>query len=198
MAVLNLQRSPRSLRIFALALFFICSSTYVLFHPSVFDFDVKARLHRVSLGGAGGGAHASSDNNIATPSSPPPPPNITIIAIWNPKTDAPPQPYLPNFFASVRANPKVHLLFVVFDKFNYGCDRRISPDEKNIQEICFDTESYWRLHRDFLCQYWGCTAQDGIPLLQTLIRRSNNDHVCSFFLNPRPSHSAPHPTFSSS
>jgi len=165
MVVLNVP--TRSIRVLALALFIICTSTYSLFHPN-FDAGLNGQLRGLSLGGASGGTLASHSRA---------PPNITIIAIWNPKTNSPPQPYLPNFFASVRANPTVHLLFIVFDKFQYGCDKRISPVEQNIQEICFDTDTYWRLHMDFLCERWGCADQDKIPLLQTLLARSNDDWV---------------------
>jgi len=167
MVVLNVP--PRSIRVLALALFIIFTSFYSLFHP-----DFGASLNGSSWGGASSRTLASHSPNPFLSRAPP---NITIIAIWNPKTDSPPHPYLPNFFASVRANPKVHLLFIVFDKFHYGCDKRISPVQENIQEICFDADTYWRLHMDFLCERWGCTAQDKIPLLQTLLARSNNDVV---------------------
>jgi len=164
------KRPARSFRILALALFFICGSTFLLFHPN-FEFGINDQLRRLSLGGANFSLHSSSSFQSSSP------PSITIIAIWNPKSSEPPPHYLPNFFASVRANPKVHLLFVVFDKFYFGCDKRISPVEKNIREICFDTETYWRLHVDFLCEHWGCADRDKSPLLQTLARRGNNDAV---------------------
>lgn len=168
-------QSIRSFRILALALVFVCASTYFLF-PLNLDVEIKRHLDRVFSDGSISSVATPSDNG---PSQSLPPPSITIIAIWNPRTNAPPQAYLPNFFASVQENPKIHLLFVVFDKFHYGCDKRISPVAKNIQEICFDAEAYWGLHLDFLCQHWGCTAQDKIPLLQTLLRRSNDDTVRS-------------------
>jgi hypothetical protein len=170
-------RIVQSFRILALALLFIYTSTYFLF-PLHLDIDIKRHPDRLS---SGGDALTPSDSDLAahlsSPSQSPPPPNITIIAIWNPKIDVPPHAYLPNFFASVQTNPQIHLLFVVFDKFHYGCDKRISPVAKNIQEICFDTETYWRLHLDFLCQRWDCTAKDKIPLFQMLLRRSNGDIV---------------------
>ena len=176
MVVLNVP--PRSFRFLALALFIICTSTYSLFHPN-FDAGLNDQLRGLSLGGPSGTLASHSPSPFQSRA----PPNITIIAIWNPKTDSPPHPYLPNFFASVRANPTVHLLFIVFDKFHYGCAKRISPVEKNIQEICFDTDTYWSLHADFLCEHWGCTAQDKIPLRLSPVP------------DPNPRSNPPHPRF---
>jgi len=188
MPVLNGRRPNRSPRVLVLAILFICTSTYFLSNHTNFDLDINGRLRCLSmpLAGASGGTHTSSNNNNLGlhSSSQSRPPNITIIAIWIPARR--PQPYLPNFFASVRANPKIHLLFVVLDKHRSGCDKRISPVEKNIHQICFDTETYWRLHMEFLCEHWGCTDQNKMPLLQTLVRRSNGDwvRISSFVLPP--------------
>lgn len=121
-------------------------------------------------------SHTHPDENLHTS----PPPNITIIAIWNPKANSPPQPYLPNFFASVEANaPSVDLLFIVFDKHNYGCDKRISPPGmSNVQEVCFETHEYWSLHVDYLCRYWKCSKEEEAKLLEVLLERSDDDFVC--------------------
>jgi hypothetical protein len=175
MLVLNAQRLNRSFRVLVLAsILFICTSTYFVFYRTNFGLGTNGRLS-MPFGGASGGMPTPSNNNLGLHSSSQSrPPNITIIAIWNPGR---PQPYLPNFFASVRANPQIHLLFVVLDKIHYGCGKRISPVEENIHEICFDTETYWRLHMDFLCEHWECTDQNKIPLLQTLVRRGNDDWV---------------------
>lgn len=114
------------------------------------------------------------------------PPNITLIAIWNPRTNSPPQPYLSNFFASVQGNaPLVNLLFVIFDKHDYGCDKRITPsDMTNVKEICFDPREYWQLHVDYLCRYWKCSKEEETKLLEVLIERGEDDFVrfvqCSF------------------
>ncbi|KAF8320046.1 hypothetical protein DL93DRAFT_2153074 [Clavulina sp. PMI_390] len=123
----------------------------------------------------------SPDSTISSPTDSPP--IITLIAIWNPKADSPPQPYLPNFFASVEANaPHVNLLFVVFDRFEHGCDKRISPPGlKNVNEICFNTADYWALHKDFLCRHWKCTEEQEQVLLKMLIQRTPDDYLNSFF-----------------
>lgn len=47
-------------------------------------------------------------------------PKITIIAIWDSRSDETPI-YLPYFFYSVKANPEVDLLFIQVDKLNAGC-----------------------------------------------------------------------------
>jgi hypothetical protein len=180
MAIFKLlsMRSARSLQIIALAVFAVCSLTYLTF-PGLDIKRFKIQTDRASPDGFSNVPFASSNKSPTTALSrlAHPPPNITIIAVWNPKTSARPQAYLPNFFASIQANPKIHLLFVVFDKFQYGCDKPIAPVAKNIREICFSTENYWKVHVDYLCQRWGCTDEDEIALLETLLRRSNGDHV---------------------
>ena len=70
----------------------------------------------------------SSWSTQQIPPAVPPPPKITIIAIWNPGNK--PSSYLPNFFASVQANPSINLLFIVVDKHNVG--RCHEPDRKSV------------------------------------------------------------------
>lgn len=111
----------------------------------------------------------------------PPAPKITLISVWNPspKSLKDHVAYLPNFFDSVRANPSIHLLFIIYDKFNIGCDGtwRISPDYPNIEEICFSTEEYWKLHADYLCEHWACGVEEKIKVMSELVRRSETDLV---------------------
>jgi len=177
MAIRDTYRSTRSFHITALGiLIMLCSLTFL---TSSLDIKLSTQTSRVLRDRGSSLDLTPPNNNLTTPSLPTRPPNITIIAIWNPKTGARPQAYLPNYFASIRANPKIHLLFVVFDKFQYGCEKPIAPVAENIKEICFDTESYWRLHADYLCQHWGCVAEEEEVLLKTLIRRSGGDFVSS-------------------
>lgn len=128
--------------------------------------------------------HTSSPSCPSLHASLTPIPKITIIAIWNPRPGRPPQPYLANFFASVEANaPDINLLFVVLDRDNYGCDKRLSPaTSKNIQEICFKPEEYWALHADYLCDHWQCSDSEKSRLLQLLIERGPDDNVRLIFL----------------
>ena len=158
----------------------LCSLTFL---KSSIAIKLNTQTGRILRDSRSSVALTPPNNNLTTtPSLSARPPNITIIAIWNPKTNARPQAYLPNYFASIRANPKIHLLFVVFDKFQYGCDKPIAPIAENIKEICFDIEGYWRLHAEFLCQRWGCLPEEEEVLLQTLIRRSDGDWVSSSYL----------------
>lgn len=117
------------------------------------------------------------------PAPPPPPPNITIIAIWNPNPEKKPQKYLPNFFASFSNQPNIHLLFIIADRYNAGCATRISPQAPNIEEVCFDMESYWALHVDFLCKHWTCTEEDKPKLLEVLLDRGREDFVSICYLH---------------
>ena len=105
-------------------------------------------------------------------------PKITIIAIWNPRET--PALYLPEFFASVKANPLINLLFIVVDKQNVGrCHEPIPNGAPNIKEVCFSVEEYWNLHADFLCNHWGCGRDDRVVLMNKLYERYPRDHVCS-------------------
>ncbi|KAL0958355.1 hypothetical protein HGRIS_000497 [Hohenbuehelia grisea] len=125
-----------------------------------------------------------------TPPQPPrhyptPPPRLTIIAIWNagPKNPL----YLPNFFASVAANPSVDLLFIKYDKHRLGCDVPFAPHVPNVREVCLSTEEYWDLHADFLCGYWGgCKEDERKVVISKLHERAQGDHVNSFFRPFRP------------
>ncbi|KAF8320047.1 hypothetical protein DL93DRAFT_2094499 [Clavulina sp. PMI_390] len=148
----------------------------------LFDDDLKV--------GGGGKAQGGSKPPSKTPLSSPAlsnsvdtPPLITIIAIWSPRPGSPPQAYLPNFFASVEANaPNVNMLFVIYDKDGYGCDKQVSPaNAKNIKEICFDITSYWKLHRDYLCGYWKCTKEQESQVLDAMLDRRHGDRVHSYF-----------------
>jgi hypothetical protein len=104
------------------------------------------------------------------------PPKITIIAIWNPKKNS--QAYLPNFFASAKANAQVDFLFIVVDKDNVGCDVPIPPGAPNIKAVCLSVEEYLNLHVDFLCNHWACGRDDKTVVLNTLHERYPKDFVC--------------------
>ena len=56
--------------------------------------------------------------DIPPPPGPPPPPLITFVVLWSP--DHRTANYLPNFFASVGANPRIEVLLIKFDKYNFG------------------------------------------------------------------------------
>ena len=120
----------------------------------------------------------SSWSTQQIPPAVPPPPKITIIAIWNPGNK--PSSYLPNFFASVQANPSINLLFIVVDKHNVGrCHEPVPEGASNINQVCFTVDEYWNLHIDFLCNHWGCKGDDRAVIMAKLLERYPQDHVCT-------------------
>jgi hypothetical protein len=107
-------------------------------------------------------------------------PKITIIAIWNPRETQP--GYLPNFFASAKANTNIDLLFIVVDKHNTGqCHQPIPHRATNIKEICLSVEEYQNLHADFLCNHWGCDGDDRTILMAKLNERYQGDNASVYF-----------------
>ncbi|KAJ8521549.1 hypothetical protein ONZ45_g1758 [Pleurotus djamor] len=117
------------------------------------------------------------------PLYPEPPPRLTIIAIWVIKEEDP--IYLPNFFASIAANPSIDLLFVKYDKRSVGCQRAFAPHIQNVREICLSAQEYWTLHKDFVCKQWrGCTETQETQetqLMEKLRERGQIDYVNSHF-----------------
>ncbi|KAF7430761.1 hypothetical protein PC9H_006472 [Pleurotus ostreatus] len=129
-----------------------------------------------------------TDTNLGALPTIPERPKITIIAIWNPKTNNPKDPiYLPNFFASVAANPSIELLFIKYDKYEVGCQTPFAPDLPNVKEICLATDEYWKLHAKFLCDYWrGCSDEEHANVLKKLYERAGKDYGNSYFRPFRP------------
>lgn len=111
--------------------------------------------------------------------------NITIIAIWNPKSPEigkwrPKSSYLANFFASVAANPQIDLLFIIYDRFGVGCTDDIVPEAMgiwNVRPVCMSFEEYWDLHTEFLCGRWTCNDQERADLFYDLTTRAWEDGV---------------------
>lgn len=105
------------------------------------------------------------------------PSKITLIALWS--TNDRPANYLPNFFASVAANPSIDLLFIKFDKYNrVGCEQPMTAEHSNVREVCLTIHEYWDLHAEFLCRHWGCSDDDRNKVFEALIERSPGDVVC--------------------
>jgi hypothetical protein len=112
----------------------------------------------------------------------PPSPKITIIAIWNPREK--PASYLPVFFASVKANPLIELVFIQVDKYNVGrCHESIPHGASNIKDICFSVEEYANLHADFLCNLWGCQEKDRGLVMEKLLNTIPADGVRIYILS---------------
>ncbi|KAJ8523019.1 hypothetical protein ONZ45_g500 [Pleurotus djamor] len=109
------------------------------------------------------------------------PAKLTIIAIWNPTSAEP--IYLPNFFASVAANPSIDFLFIKYDRHRLGTPcSKYAPDVKNVREVCLSFEEYWALHLEFLCERWGgCTKMQKFLVTRKLHERSSGDRVNSYF-----------------
>ncbi|SRR5258708_8020640 len=119
------------------------------------------------------------------PKSPSP---ITMIIMWNPRGGQPPS-YLPNFFASVLANPTIDLLIIKHDRDGSGVDcGPMAPQNlshSNIREVCFTQEEYFGRHAKWLCDLpgWTCSDDELLKLTADLIRFGQIDGVCneSFF-----------------
>ena len=111
-------------------------------------------------------------------------PKITIIGIWNPGSSTP--LYLPNFFASVGANPRIEVLLIKFDKYNFGqaaCEQERAPHIKNVREVCVPLEEYYRLHSDYLCREWGCTEEQAKTVAEVVKKRfEDGDRVRASFV----------------
>jgi hypothetical protein len=123
-------------------------------------------------------------NSPPSQQSPTASPKITIIAIWNPRDPEKPASYLPLFFASVKANPLIELLFIEVDKYNVGrCHEPIPHGAPNIKEICFSMEEYSNLHADFLCNHWGCEGDDRVAIMDKLHKTIPGDNVCFYIFN---------------
>jgi hypothetical protein len=59
-----------------------------------------------------------------------------MIIVWTSKGKTPPA-YLPNFLASVAANPSLDFLMIKYDKYKVGdCDVPLAPDIRNVREVC--------------------------------------------------------------
>jgi hypothetical protein len=109
-------------------------------------------------------------------------PKITIIAIWNPRGK--PASYLPVFFASVKANPLIELLFIEVDKYNVGrCHEPIPHGASNIKELCFSVEEYANLHADFLCNLWGCEGDRRVLIMDKLMNTIPGDDVRIYIIS---------------
>lgn len=136
-----------------------------------FKFECMLKVTKKQLGG--------TDTDLGVLPTVTERPRITIIAIWNPKANNPKDPiYLPNFFASVAANPLIELLFIKYDKYEVGCQTPFAPDLPNVKEICLATDEYWKLHAKFLCDYWrGCSDEEHANVLKKLHERADKDYV---------------------
>ncbi|KAL4266174.1 hypothetical protein AB1N83_000552 [Pleurotus pulmonarius] len=107
---------------------------------------------------------------------------LTIIAIWNPSPDNKEPIYLPNFFASVAANPSIDLLFIKYDRHRVGTPSCEPSHVKNMRQVCLSFEEYWKLHADFLCKRWGgCSTPQRQELVSKLHERAPGDRVNSYF-----------------
>lgn len=117
------------------------------------------------------------------PSSQPhqPPPLITFIVLWSP--DDRTANYLPNFFASVGANPNIEVLLVKFDKYGKGddvCELERAPNIPNIREICVPMDEYYDLHTDYMCSVWNCTPDQRAKARNVIEERfRKGDRVCT-------------------
>ncbi|KAJ7593636.1 hypothetical protein C8J56DRAFT_1043438 [Mycena floridula] len=116
------------------------------------------------------------------------PPRLQLIALWSP-TDSPPR-YMPNFLASVAANPSIDLLLIKFDKYGENdadCEKIWAPGSiSNIREHCLTVKEMWTLHREFLCERWRCSEEQTKAVMEKLLERAKSDRVNSHYRPFRP------------
>ncbi|KAI0033849.1 hypothetical protein K488DRAFT_69605 [Vararia minispora EC-137] len=124
----------------------------------------------------------SSLPDTPPPAAPPPAPRITFIVLWSP--DYRTANYLPNFFASVAANPDIEVLLIKFDKYGFGgdaCTRPRAEGFANVREVCLPLEEYHELHLEYMCGVWECTEEQRAQARTVMKKRFEGDRVNSMF-----------------
>lgn len=156
-----------------------CSLVFLFYLRSQLNTHIDALLHNP--------LPSSDDSDILTHSDyPAVPPKIQLIAIWSPG-DRPPT-YLPNFFASVAANPTVDLLFIEYNRYNRSkeeCTRPRAPGVPNVREVCLSEHQVWSLHVDFFCEWWRCDNHQRTRVVNTMVERAVSDRVSCNFMNKK-------------
>jgi hypothetical protein len=112
----------------------------------------------------------------------PAPPSITFIVIWSPRPK--PDVYLPNFFASVAANPALELLLIKIDKYDMAdgeCEREHAPGVRGVREVCVPMAEYYALHLEFLCGQWNCTPEQRERVREAMVERFRKDKYNSSY-----------------
>lgn len=112
-----------------------------------------------------------------------PAPRITFIVIWSPRLDTT-DPYLPNFFASIGANPSIELLLIKIDKYGLkdgGCELPRASGISNVREVCLGMEEYLDLHVQYLCDVWSCSEDEKEDVGKLVEERAEGDRYNSAY-----------------
>jgi hypothetical protein len=123
---------------------------------------------------------------VPPPAPAPLPPRITFITLWSPQDRE--HSYLPNFFASVGANPDIELLLIKFDKYQRGgdeCTRERAWGVPNVREVCLTLEEYYAMHIEYLCGFWECSKGQRAEAERVMKMRFEGDRVCCTVLYMR-------------
>ncbi|VDC04907.1 unnamed protein product [Peniophora sp. CBMAI 1063] len=116
--------------------------------------------------------------NLSTPA-----PRITFIVIWSPRLDTT-DAYLPNFFASIGANPSIELLLIKIDKYGLkdgGCEIQHAAGIPNVREVCLGMEEYLAFHVAYLCDVWGCDDRERETVKRLVDERAEGDQYNSAY-----------------
>ncbi len=114
-------------------------------------------------------------------------PKITIINVF--RNPSHPQFHLPNFMASVRANPQVDFLLVKYtqeseEQDGKGCMSVPGLAETpNAREVCLSSDEYWNMHAEWICERWNDCAEEDVELLTAKMKsRAKVDLVVSIYV----------------
>ncbi|KAI0031294.1 hypothetical protein K488DRAFT_71506 [Vararia minispora EC-137] len=122
------------------------------------------------------------DASSTTPIHPLSVPQITFIAIWSPRPKL--DVYLPNFFASIAANPSLELLLIKIDKYdlrNGECERVHAAGVPGVREVCIPMDEYYELHLDYLCSFWSCSQEQREKVREAMVERFKKDKYNSSY-----------------
>jgi hypothetical protein len=113
------------------------------------------------------------------------PPLIQLIMVWHDHGDNVHPQYLPNFLASVAANPIIDLLMIRYDRYRigHGCTDSIASHIPNIREICYGLDDFWNEHANFLCEKWRCIDEERKEIFNILMQRRDSDSVITMTCN---------------
>ncbi len=112
-------------------------------------------------------------------------PKITIITIFRKPSRE--QLHLPDFFASVRANPEIDFLLIKYtqeseEEDGQGCVHVPGLAETpNAREVCLTFDEYWDMHARWICGQWNdCVEGDMGVLKDKMKARASGDMVSTF------------------
>ncbi|KAF9031517.1 hypothetical protein BDZ89DRAFT_1111794 [Hymenopellis radicata] len=131
-------------------------------------------------------SHGSHDDHAHKIPDSPVAPKITIITIFRKPSRE--QLHLPDFFASVRANPEIDFLLIKYtqeseEEDGQGCVYVPGLEETpNAREVCLTFDEYWDMHARWTCEQWDdCVEGDLGALKNKMKARASGDMYNGFF-----------------